>query len=70
LPTSAFPFFGRPYRVIGGGRFADALRARIADPAVRAIASRPLLGGIDQISDNTDLLEGAPWRPVLRRLYE
>ena len=70
LPTSAFPFFGRPYRVIGGGRFADALRAGISDPAVRAIASRPLLGGIDQISDNTDLLEGARWRPVLRRLYE
>jgi hypothetical protein len=50
--------------------FADALLARITDPAVRRIAARPLIGGIDLFSDNTDLLENAEWRVALRRLYE
>jgi len=70
LPTAAEPFFDRPFRVIGGGRFADALRARIADPRVQRIAERRLIGSIDQFSDSTDLLAHAPWRPALRRLYE
>jgi hypothetical protein len=50
--------------------FADALLARIADPAVRRIAVRPPIGGIDQVSDSTDLVSHAAWRPTLRGLYE
>ena len=49
--------------------FAGALLAAITDPAVRAIAQRPLIGGVDLLSDNTDLLENSRWRPVLRALY-
>lgn len=71
LSTEAFPFFSRPFRVIGGGRFAQAIRARIDDPAVRRIAGRRLIGGVDQFSDSTDLLaHPRSWRQTLRRLYE
>jgi hypothetical protein len=63
-------FFGRPFRVIALHGFAAALRAEISDEAVRRIAARPPIGGVDQLSDNTDLLEGVELRPALRRLYE
>ncbi|MBD0292663.1 MAG: DUF4037 domain-containing protein [Jiangellaceae bacterium] len=68
VTTSAF--FRRPFRVIGGQRFADAIVATIDDPDVRLLADRRLIGGIDQVSDNTDLLEGTQWRGRLRWLYE
>lgn len=70
LSTETFSFFGRPFRVIGGGRFADAIRARISDPAVRPVADRRLIGSIDQFSDSTDLVSHTIWRRTLRRLYE
>jgi hypothetical protein len=68
LPEEPSPFFGRPFPVIGGERFANALVSAIADDEVRRIASRGLIGSVDQISDNTDLLPTA-WQPVLRELY-
>jgi hypothetical protein len=70
LPTTVEPFFARPFRVIGGERFAKALRAKIEDPAVRRIAECRLIGSVDQFSDSTDLLSRPSWRPALRRLYE
>jgi hypothetical protein len=70
LPTVARDFFGRPFRVVALHGFADALIARIADPAVRRIADRPPIGGVDQFSDSTDLLSHAEWRAMLRKLYE
>ncbi|HUS15450.1 MAG TPA: DUF4037 domain-containing protein [Chloroflexia bacterium] len=69
LPATAGSFFGRPFRVIHGSAFADAIRAQIADPAVQRIAARPLIGNIDQFSDNTDLRSNPVWHPVVRRLY-
>jgi len=69
LPETVSPFFNRPFQVIHGDRFAAALRARIADQAVHAIAERGLLGSIDQFSDSTDLRSDISWRPVLRKLY-
>jgi hypothetical protein len=69
LPAQVRPFWGRPFRVIGGERFAAALRGHISDPAVRRIAERGLIGGSDQFSDSTDLLSDPGWRVVLRRLY-
>jgi hypothetical protein len=69
LPTEPSPFWGRPFRVIHGERFAEALRATIGDPQVRRIAARRLIGSIDQFSDSTDLLEDASRRPELRELY-
>ena len=69
LPTTATHFFGRPFKVIWGSAFADALRAQISDPQVRRIADRGLIGGIDQFSDSTDLRSHAQWRSALRNLY-
>ena len=69
LPETTRPFFGRPFQVIALHGFADALLAQIGDPEVHAIAARPPIGNIDLISDNSDLLEGTRWRPILRRLY-
>lgn len=70
LPTTAKNFFGRPFKVIALHGFADALRARIIDPEVRRIADRGLIGGIDMISDNTEILSDPRWRPAIRRLFE
>jgi hypothetical protein len=70
LPESASSFYGRPFLVIYGEDIALALLETIVDPDVKRIAQRRPIGGIDLISDNTDLLEVTDWRPALRRLYE
>lgn len=57
VPAEVAPFWGRPFRVIGGERIAVSLVARIEDPQVQAIAKRSLAGSIDLISDSTDVLE-------------
>jgi hypothetical protein len=46
-------YFDRPFQVINADQIAEAVRAEIADPALRA---RPLLGGVDQFSDSTLVL--------------
>ncbi len=69
LPETVSPFFGRPFKVIHGEYFAQALVAQITDPAVKRIASRRLIGSIDQFSDNTDLRSVTDWRSTLRLLY-
>jgi hypothetical protein len=52
------PFYSRPFRVIGATRFVDACLARVDDPLLRSL---PLIGGIDQFADSTDMAtpEGA-----------
>jgi hypothetical protein len=52
------PFYSRPFRVIVATRFVDACLARVDDPLLRAL---PLIGGIDQFADSTDMAtpEGA-----------
>jgi hypothetical protein len=45
-------FYGRPFLVIGATRFVDACLARIDDDLLRSL---PLVGGIDQFSDSTDM---------------
>lgn len=69
LPEQTATFFGRPFQVIALHGFAGALLAQIGDPAVRQIATRPLIGSVDQFSDNTDLLESVALRPLLRHFY-
>jgi len=69
LPANVKDFFGRPFKVIALQGFADALRRRITDPKVQWIANRHLIGGIDMISDNTDILSNPIWRPTLRSLF-
>ncbi|SCF21323.1 DUF4037 domain-containing protein [Micromonospora mirobrigensis] len=51
-PTTR-PFHDRPFLVLGGDRFAAALRAAIVDPGLR---DRPLVGAVDQFVDNVDVL--------------
>jgi hypothetical protein len=69
VPTRASLFWSRPFWVVWGDRVAAALVDRIADPAVRRLTARRLVGGIDQWSDSTDL-KAPEWRPVLRRIHE
>jgi hypothetical protein len=66
LEAAVSPYYTRPYLVIHAGRVVDALIAAIADPVVRCL---PAYGGIDQVSDNTDLLGHAEVRAKLRVLY-
>lgn len=70
LPTRGQQFFGRPFQVIALRGFARSIVERIEDESVRASAARPLIGSIDQFSDNTDLVSNSEWRATLRRLYE
>jgi hypothetical protein len=46
------PFYGRPFLVVGATRFVDACMARVDD---RLLRSLPLVGGIDQFADSTDM---------------
>jgi hypothetical protein len=70
LPTTVRDFFGRPFKVIALQGFAEALCSRITDPKVQQIANRGLIGGIDMISDNTDILSAPRWRKILRGFFE
>jgi len=69
LPETVSHFFNRPFKVIDGSSFAQALVAQITDPAVKRLASRPLIGSIDQFSDSTDLRTATDFQPTLRKLY-
>jgi hypothetical protein len=46
-------FHGRPFRVIGGDRFAQALLGEVSDPVVRGL---PLAGCVDQVCDSVEVL--------------
>lgn len=62
-------FHGRPFMVIHGERFADALIANITDPVVKAIAARTRIGNLDTFSDNTSLCSDPAFRPRIRDLF-
>ncbi len=70
LPEEPMPFFNRPFPVIWGQRYADALLAAITDPAMQSLAARAPLGSIDQISDNVNLLEQTEFRLAQSVFYE
>jgi hypothetical protein len=67
VDPTARAFYGRPFRVLGAQRFVDACLARVSDPALPA---RPLIGGVDQWSDNTDLRSAATMAAGRRAVYE
>lgn len=48
-------FHSRPFLVPHSDRFVEALLSKITDPGVRRLPNH--LGNVDQISDNTDVLE-------------
>ena len=70
-PVSPEPsaFWSRPFRVIHAELFEQALAAVIEDPQVRALSERRLIGNVDLLSDNTDLLEDSARCRALRELY-
>jgi hypothetical protein len=70
LSTEVSPFHSRPYHVIHGERFSEALRDAIHDPQVKQIAQRTWIGGVDQYSDSTDLRSETGLQGRLRGLYE
>lgn len=65
------PYYSRPFRVLFAERFSDAIVAEIQDPAVRAIIDRAgVIGSVDQVSDNVDVLTSSALTAKLRDLYE
>lgn len=62
-------FKGRPYKVCGGPLF-EAVRAQIKDPNLAQLAIHGCFGGINQVSDSTNILDNARWRPIFKKLYE
>lgn len=67
LPATVSFFYDRPFSVIHGEQFAQALVEQMTDPAVQHIAKQRLIGNINQWSDNTDM-EGVE-REKLQQLY-
>jgi hypothetical protein len=63
-------FWSRPFKIIQAERLVKAIIERIQDPQVVALTKRSLIGSIDLISDNTDVLEDASLRNKLKALYE
>jgi hypothetical protein len=53
----------RPFRAIHGGQAAEIIAASFHDDGMRSIIRKGLIGNIDQISDNTEVLENS----LLRR---
>jgi hypothetical protein len=66
LEPTARRFHSRPFRVIGAGRFVAACLASMTDPVLLAL---PLIGSIDQWSDNTDLRAYPPRFRRAREMY-
>ena len=66
LPERVSPFYGRPFQVIHGDRFAAALHAAIQDESVKRLPR--WLGNTTQWADSTDVLSNAQWVPRLRAL--
>jgi len=67
--AEASQFWGRPFQVIWGEKIAKTIVECIKDPEVVSLTKRRLIGSIDLLSDNTDLLEGASLRLALKALY-
>ena len=67
IPVKVAYFHDRPFLVPPSGKIVEALLEGITDPGVKALPQR--LGSIDQISDNTDLLDELDRCKQLRGLY-
>lgn len=59
-------FHARPFRVIDGDRFAEACLERISDEWLKR---QPLVGGVDQFADSTDVLSNAQRAQRLAGIY-
>jgi hypothetical protein len=68
LSSATRPYFGRPFRVLSAGRFADALREKIQDPALKGHI--PAIGSVSQFSDSTTVYDNVPLAAKLKHLYQ
>ncbi|HEY4940785.1 MAG TPA: DUF4037 domain-containing protein [Rhizomicrobium sp.] len=66
LETNVRAYYGRPYLTIRGNRFADAIRATLADPQ---IAKLLLVGSADQFTDSTDVIDDPSTAAALGAVY-
>jgi len=69
IPAKVSQFWGRPFKVIWGEKIAETIVKQINDPEVVPLTKRSLIGNIDLISDNTDLLEDKSLARLLKALY-
>jgi Domain of unknown function (DUF4037) len=53
VDEASVQFHDRPFRVLGSGRFVAACLERVEDDRLRSL---PLVGGVDQWADSTDVL--------------
>jgi hypothetical protein len=60
-------FYKRPFRVLGGDRFAEVCLAAIHDEWLKG---QPLVGSIDQFVDSTDVLSSAHRSRSLINIYD
>ena len=63
-------FWSRPFKIIWGEKIALAIIQQIKDPEIVPLTKKSLIGSIDIISDNTDMLEDPSLRTILKALYE
>jgi hypothetical protein len=62
------PYYARPFTVINAEEIIAAIRAEIADPALRRL---PIIGSLDQVSDSTPVIETpARARPAMAALLD
>ena len=62
------PYFDRPFTVINAEAIVAAIRAEIADPALRAL---PIIGSLDQVTDSTPVIEApARARAAMAALFD
>ena len=67
VEPTARAFHSRPFRVLGSCRFVEACLERVTDPWLRAL---PLVGGVDQFADSTDVLSYPATARRTARLYD
>jgi Domain of unknown function (DUF4037) len=67
LATHVSHYYGRPYLVIYGERYVDAIMAQIQDPSVKSIAHA--IGSINQLVDSTDVLTNPSLTKKWQALY-
>lgn len=61
IPEAASPFYERPFNVMKGEEIAGRIAEQIQDGALRELSRHRLIGGIDQLTDNTDFRNLCTW---------
>ena len=70
IATKVSDFWSRPFKIIWGEKIALAIIQQIKDPEIVPLTKKSLIGSIDIISDNTDVLEDPSFRPIFKTLYK